>query len=182
MQRLNSQIWPQTTFYNPSQEHALGRDGESINNRVSMADKGKEPTLEHFHTPGSLSNAISWGDQPIPEPVDEVVDVQAITYDRKRKVVVKRTSKKRRLTLDSVVVITMKETMLDAKQSKVSELLGVGMAISSATIDREREDEWRSRVHEGGTCASQTSGRVLSGYLMSDHLHERRVLRWIQSI
>jgi hypothetical protein len=31
---------------------------------------------------------------------------------------------------------------LDSRQSKVRELLGDGMAISSATIDREREDEW----------------------------------------
>jgi hypothetical protein len=71
-----------------------------------------------------LSNAISWGDQPIPEPVDEVVDVQEITYDRKRQVIVRRTGKKRRLTLDNVVMITMEETLLDARQSKVSELLG----------------------------------------------------------
>jgi hypothetical protein len=39
------------------------------------------------------------------------------------------------------VLITMEETLLDAKQSKVSELLGEGMEISSATMDREREDE-----------------------------------------
>jgi hypothetical protein len=97
--------------------------------------------LEHFHTPGSLGNSLSWGDQPIPEPVDEVVDVQAITYDRKIQLIVKRTGKKRRITLDSVVMITMEETLLDAGQSRVSELLGESMAISSATIDREREDE-----------------------------------------
>jgi hypothetical protein len=35
----------------------------------------------------------------------------------------------------------MEETLLDARKSRVSDLLGVGMAISSATIDREREDE-----------------------------------------
>jgi hypothetical protein len=55
--------------------------------------------------------------------------------------VVRRTGNKRRLTLDNAVLITMEETLLDAKQSKVSELLGAGMAISSATMDREREDE-----------------------------------------
>jgi hypothetical protein len=97
--------------------------------------------LEHFHTPGSLGNSLSWGDQPIPEPVDEVVDVQAIAYDRKRQVVVRRIGKKRRLTLDNVMLITMEETLLDDKKSKVSELLGACMAISSATMDKEREDE-----------------------------------------
>jgi hypothetical protein len=48
-------------------------------------DKGKGPTLEHFHTPGSLGNALSWGDQPITKPVDELVDVYTISYDRKDK-------------------------------------------------------------------------------------------------
>ena len=35
-------------------------------------------------------------------------------------------------------MITIEETLLDVVQSIVSELLGVGMTISSATIDRER--------------------------------------------
>jgi hypothetical protein len=103
---------------------------------MTTTDKGKEPTLEHFHTLGSLDNAISWGDQQFLEPVDEVADVHAITYDRKRQVVVKRTNKKRRLTLDNVVMITTEETLLDARRSKVSKLLGARMAISSGTIDR----------------------------------------------
>jgi hypothetical protein len=126
----------------PGQEKTKGEEEENTSNQIPTTDKGKEPTLEHFHTPGSLGNILSWGDQQILEPIDEVVDVQAIAYDRKRQVVVKRTSKKRRLTLDSAVMITTEETLFDAKQSKVSELLGVGMAISSATIDREKEDEW----------------------------------------
>jgi hypothetical protein len=35
------------------------------------------------------------------EPVDEVADIQAISYDRKRKSIMKKTTKKRRVTLDS---------------------------------------------------------------------------------
>jgi hypothetical protein len=69
--------------------------------------------LEHFNTPGSLGNSLSWGEQPMPNLVDEVFDVQAIGYDRKRQLVLKRTRKKRRITLDSVVMITTEETMLD---------------------------------------------------------------------
>jgi len=103
-----------------------------------VADKGKEPTPAHFHTPGSLSNTISWGDQPIPEPVDEVVDVKTIAYDRKRQVGIRRTRMKRRLTLDNAVLITMEETMLDVKHSKVRKILGAGMAISTTTMDRAR--------------------------------------------
>jgi hypothetical protein len=48
---------------------------------------------------------LAWGDQQIPEPVDEVFDIKAITYDRKRQVLVRRTSKKRKLTLGSTMVI-----------------------------------------------------------------------------
>jgi hypothetical protein len=58
--------------------------GESIINHTLVADKGKEAIFEHFHTPRSLSSAISWGDQPIPEPIDEVADVQEIAYDREK--------------------------------------------------------------------------------------------------
>jgi hypothetical protein len=50
-------------------------------------------------------------------------------------VVVKRTSKKTRLTLDSVVVITREENLFDTKKTKVNELLEAHMAISNATID-----------------------------------------------
>jgi hypothetical protein len=69
--------------------------------------------LEHFNTPIILVNALSWGDQPILEIVDEVVNVEAIAYDSKIQLVVKRTGKKRRITLYSVVMITTEETLLN---------------------------------------------------------------------
>jgi hypothetical protein len=50
--------------------------------------------MEHLYTLGSLGNTLSWGDQQIPEPVDEIADVQAIAYDRKRKFMMKRMVKK----------------------------------------------------------------------------------------
>jgi hypothetical protein len=34
--------------------------------------------------------------------MDEVTDIQAIIYDQKRKSIMKRTTKKRRITLDSL--------------------------------------------------------------------------------
>jgi hypothetical protein len=43
----------------------------------------QEPSLEHIYTVGSLGNMLTWGDQQIPEPMDEVVDIQAISYDRR---------------------------------------------------------------------------------------------------
>jgi hypothetical protein len=123
------------------QEHTSSKDGESINNLLPTTEKGKEFSFEHFHTWGSLSNVISWGEQPILKLVDKVANVQEITYDKKRQVIFRRKEKNMRLTLDSVVMITTKETLVDTRNSKVSELLGAGMFISSATIDRAREDE-----------------------------------------
>jgi hypothetical protein len=38
--------------------------------------------------------------------MDEVIDIQEISYDRKRKSIMRRTTKKRRLTLDSTILIT----------------------------------------------------------------------------
>jgi hypothetical protein len=55
--------------------------------------------------------------------------------------VVKRTSRKIKLTLDSTIVVTIEETVFDAKKAKVRKLLGAGMAIYDATIDRAKEDE-----------------------------------------
>jgi hypothetical protein len=72
----------------------------------------QEPVLEQIHTTGSLGNTLTLGEQQIPEPVDEVADIQVICYDRKRKVVMKRTTKKRRLMLDSSILITMEEKLL----------------------------------------------------------------------
>jgi hypothetical protein len=66
----------------------------------------QEPILEQIYIVGSLGNMLTWGDQQIVEPVDEVVDIQAISYDRKRKSIMKRTTKKRRLTLDRSILIT----------------------------------------------------------------------------
>jgi hypothetical protein len=76
-------------------------------------NKGKETILEHFHTPSSLGKALSWGNQPILESVDEVSDVQAIIYERKIHLFMKRTRNKRRITLDSAVMITTEENLLD---------------------------------------------------------------------
>jgi hypothetical protein len=55
----------------------------------------QEPNLEQIYTTGILGNTLTWGEQQIPEPVDEVADIQAIAYTRKRKSIRKRTTKKR---------------------------------------------------------------------------------------
>jgi hypothetical protein len=101
----------------------------------------QEPSLEQIYTIGSLGNMLTWGDQQIPEPVDEVVDIHAITYDQKRKSIMQRTTKKRRITLDRSILITTEENMINTEHAKTSELIGAGMEITDATLDREKRDE-----------------------------------------
>jgi hypothetical protein len=72
----------------------------------------QEPSLEQIYTVESQGNTLTWGEQPILEPVDEVIDIQAITYDRKRKSIMKRTNKKRRLMVDSSILITKEEKLI----------------------------------------------------------------------
>jgi DNA-directed RNA polymerase subunit E'/Rpb7 len=69
-----------------------------------------QPRIDtHGWEPGKYSNL---GRAKILEHVDEVADIQEITYDRKRKSIMKRTTKKRRLTLDSSILITIEEKCL----------------------------------------------------------------------
>jgi hypothetical protein len=76
-----------------------------------------------------------------PEPVDEVVDIQEIAYDRKRKSIMKKTTKKKRLTLDSLILITTEEKLISTEHAKTSNLISKGMAITDATLDRVRKYE-----------------------------------------
>ena len=53
----------------------------------------------------------------------------------------KRTLKKRRLTLDSLILITTKEKLISTKHAKMFEIFSTGMPITNSTLDRERRDE-----------------------------------------
>jgi hypothetical protein len=61
---------------------------------TKQSEEVREPTPEKIYTMGSLRNNLTWGDQQIPEPVDEVADIYAISYNQKRKAIVQRTTKK----------------------------------------------------------------------------------------
>jgi DNA-directed RNA polymerase subunit E'/Rpb7 len=105
---------------------------------VSFVKEVQELVLEQIHIAGSLGNNMTWGEQQILEPFDEIVDIHAISYDRKRKPIMRRTTKKRRLTLDSSILITMEEKLLSTKHAKTSNIISAGMAITDATLDREK--------------------------------------------
>ena len=77
----------------------------------------------------------------IPEPMDEVVDIQVIFYDRKRKSIMRRTTKKRRLRLDNMILITTEEKFLNTKNVKKTELIGSRMAITDSMLDQAKRDE-----------------------------------------
>jgi hypothetical protein len=49
----------------------------------------------------------------------------------------RRTTKKRRLTLDSVILITTEEKLLNTENVKTYELIGIGMDITDAMLDQE---------------------------------------------
>jgi hypothetical protein len=73
--------------------------------------------------------------------VDDAADIQVISYDIKRKVVMIRTTKKRRLTLDSTLLITIEETLLNTENAKTTELIEAGMDITNAMLDIVKMDE-----------------------------------------
>jgi hypothetical protein len=101
----------------------------------------QEPILEQIYTVGSLGIMLTWGDKQIPEPVDEVGDIQDISYDWKRKSIMNITTKKIRLTLYLSILITIKEKLISTEHAKTSEIIGAGMEITDATLDRVKRDE-----------------------------------------
>jgi hypothetical protein len=88
-----------------------------------------------------LGNTLTWGEKQIPELVNEVIDIQAITYDQKRKSIMKRTTKKRRLTLEISILITTEEKLISMDHAKMSEIIDTGIEITDPTLDRVRKDE-----------------------------------------
>jgi hypothetical protein len=74
----------------------------------------------------------------------------------------KRTTKKRRLTLDSLILITTEEKLINTEHTKMFELIGAGMAITDATLDRARKYE-ETGCYAKGVEASVPFGEILSG-------------------
>jgi hypothetical protein len=53
----------------------------------------------------------------------------------------KRTTKKRRITLDSSILITIEDKLFSTEHAKTSEVIDAGMAITNSTLDRARKYE-----------------------------------------
>jgi hypothetical protein len=89
----------------------------------------------------SLRNNLTWGDQQIPEPIDEVAVIYAISYDQKSKAIIQRIVKRRRITLDQSIMVTTEENLIIIVDTHTSELIGIGKSLSDATQDRSRRYE-----------------------------------------
>jgi hypothetical protein len=76
--------------------------------------------------------------------MDEVSDIHTISYDRKRKAIIQRTTKKRRITLDLSILITTEEDLINTQNAKTSKIISIGRVISDATLDKEirNEKDW----------------------------------------
>ena len=49
--------------------------------------------------------------------------------------------------MDSSILITTEKKLINTEHAKMFELIGIGMAIKNATLDRERKDEeWHKRA------------------------------------
>jgi hypothetical protein len=68
-------------------------------------------------------------------------NIHTISYDRRRKAIIQRTTKKRRISLDRSILITTEEDFINMQNARTSKIIDVGRAISDATLDRERRDE-----------------------------------------
>jgi hypothetical protein len=73
--------------------------------------------------------------------MDAVANINSIAYDQKKKAIFQRTTKKRRITLDRSILITIEENLINTENSRTYELIVMGMEISDATLDRAKRDE-----------------------------------------
>jgi hypothetical protein len=61
----------------PTDEHQMKVEALE-HTEVSPVKEVQEPVLEKMYMAGSLGNILTWGDQKIPDPIDEVADIQVI--------------------------------------------------------------------------------------------------------
>jgi hypothetical protein len=73
--------------------------------------------------------------------VDEVINKQVIFYDRKRKSIMRRKTKKRRLMMDNTLLINIEEKFLNTENVKTTKLIGIDMDMNDATLDQVNQDE-----------------------------------------
>jgi hypothetical protein len=91
--------------------------------------------MEQVITPGIVENILSWVDQPILDPLEDVSDLEMIDYNRERKYC-QADPKRKKEDLDTTILCTIEEHVIDTKRARLSDLLSTGLAISHATMDK----------------------------------------------
>jgi len=69
--------------------------------------------------------------------MDKVANLEIFSYDKKHNSIVRITHRKIKVTLDSGVVTTTEEVIIDTNKDKESQLYYEGLAISHASYDKE---------------------------------------------
>jgi hypothetical protein len=137
-EKICNESMPDTSMF-PNTQIPNERQVEVGPTRYS--EEVREPNLEQVYATDSLGNKLTWDDQQIPDPIDKVVDIYAISYDQKRKAIVQRTVKKRRISLDHSILVTTEDNLFNTADNRTSELIGVGKSLSDGTLDRSKRDE-----------------------------------------
>jgi hypothetical protein len=84
---------------------------------------------------------LTWGDRHIPDTVDAVANIFFISYDQKKNSIMQRMTKKIRITLDHSILVITEENLINTTNAWKYKILGVGKALSNATLDRAKRDE-----------------------------------------
>lgn len=66
------------------------------------------------------------------------MDLEMIDYNRRKQVIVKQSQKRKKIDLDTTILCTIEENMIDTKRARLSGLLSIGLAITYPIMDRAR--------------------------------------------
>jgi hypothetical protein len=73
--------------------------------------------------------------------VEEIVDLESVAYNRRRKDIVRRSKKIKIIDIDNIVICTIEDPFLDTERANISEIIFFGVTISYDTIDKARVEE-----------------------------------------
>jgi len=82
---------------------------------------------------------LSWGDQYITNPLEEVANLELIAYNKISQAIVKK--KKQNIDLDNTILCTTEEHVIYTKMGKIIDLLYNRLDILHATIYKTRSLE-----------------------------------------
>jgi hypothetical protein len=93
--------------------------------------------MEEVFTTQTFSNTfglgmVIGGDDPIPSHLDEIVDLELFSFEKKRKKVIRQKHKIRKINLDSEVILTTETMVMDIRKMILSSSTSIGLVIFQA--------------------------------------------------